>query len=151
MECLIFLTPPSDFKPRVEVASCYCTYQDNILLLRRHPAKSQGHTWGVPAGKLEQGEDSVSAIIREAFEEIGVVLRKEGLEEIITLYIRQQIDFVYHMFHYSFSQQPSIVLELREHDEFKWVTVEEALKMPLMAGEKDTLAFYQKFLKDKPS
>ena len=147
---ITFLQPPADFAPKVEVASCYCEFEDKILLLRRHPAKSNGGTWGVPAGKLEVDEDAITAIQRELYEEIGVLVSLKDLHEIGRLYVRiPALDFVYHMFRTQFSVKPVINLELKEHTEAQWATYEEALQYNLMPGEHETLAFYKQFINAK--
>lgn len=152
MICRVFTLPPPDFKPRVEVASCYCTWEKKLLLLQRSPHKSQGNTWGVPAGKLEKGEDALTALVRELFEEIGVKVEKKYLEPIQTLYICQSSgDFVYHMFYLALMEEPTIILGLQEHQTYKWATLEEAFQSDLMAGEEETLQFYQAFLQKKES
>lgn len=148
MEYKIFDEMPKDFKPTLEVASCYCAYEDKILLLKRHPNKSQGNTWGVPAGKMEKGETPRMGIIREVREEIGVNINDKDLIEIGKRYIRlPQIDFVYHMFRKKFLTKPTIKLALDEHSEAVWVTVAEAMKMPLIAGGDEALTYYTNILK----
>ncbi|CUI17350.1 putative nudix hydrolase [Candidatus Protochlamydia naegleriophila] len=149
MTCTIYVQAPPDFKPRVEVASCYCTWEEKLLLLQRHPLKSHGNTWGVPAGKLEENEDPPSALVREMWEEIGVAIEKEHLEAIKTLYIRDSQDFIYHMFYLSLDTEPAINLGLMEHQDFRWATVDQALQMHLMPGEHETLEFYRSFLQGK--
>lgn len=152
MTCTIYVQAPSDFKPAVEVASCYCTWGEKLLLLQRHPLKSHANTWGVPAGKLQENEDPLSALVREMWEEIGVTVEKEHLEAIKTLYIRQSSkDFIYHMFYLALTKEPMINLGLMEHQDFKWATVDEALQMHLMPGEHETLEIYRSFLQGKPS
>ena len=142
MQCLVFEDPPEDFVPRLEVASCYCIRNHQLLLLQRHFRKSHGNTWGVPAGKLEKDEIPVEAIKRELFEEIGIVVAESQLQFLDTLYIRQpDIDFLYHVFYLFFEIPPTIVLGLEEHQEYQWKTFQEALKMPLMPGEHETLTF----------
>lgn len=42
-----------------------------ILVLRRHPQDPEGTTWGLVGGKVEPGEDGLTAAIREVHEEIG--------------------------------------------------------------------------------
>lgn len=148
--CLTFTIPPKDFNVKLEVASCYCECEGKILILKRHPHKSQGNTWGVPAGKLELGETAKEALSRELNEELGLKLEQRDFKFIQTLYIRHpQFDFAYHMFYKRFYAFPHLILEFKEHTEARWVTVEEALSMPLMAGEQDTLNYYQQWQKSQ--
>ncbi len=149
MEYLTFTEPPEGFKPTVEVASCYCEYKNKILLLKRHPSRPQGGTWGVPAGKLEKGESPREAVIREIYEEVGFAIDDDSLKEIGCLYIRlPHVDYVYHMFRKTFATEPEIDLGLDEHLEASWVTVSEALRMPLIAGGHEALSHYSRFTKN---
>jgi 8-oxo-dGTP pyrophosphatase MutT (NUDIX family) len=144
---LTFLKPPEDFAPIAEAAGCYCEYEDKLLFLKRHPDKSQGNTWGIPGGKLEKGESARDAVIREIWEEVGLDISGEDLQEVGKLYMRlSHCDYVFHMFRKRFTFCPSLILALEEHHEAQWVTFEEALKLPLITGGRDALSFYQMFI-----
>jgi len=45
-----------------------------VLLARRHVAAHQGGLWEFPGGKVEPGEDSLTALARELDEELGISL-----------------------------------------------------------------------------
>jgi 8-oxo-dGTP diphosphatase len=47
---------------------------EHVLLALREGTGYADGQWNLPSGKLEHGEDAVSAVIREAREEIGVQL-----------------------------------------------------------------------------
>lgn len=146
----IFTSPPHDFAPSVEVAGCYCEFEDKILLLRRHPQKAQGNTWGLPAGKLEKNEDPRRAAIREVYEEVGLEIEGIDLEEVGKLFVRlDHVDFIFHMFRKRFYVYPFIHLGLKEHLEAKWITLAEALELPLIIGGRESLNYYQQFLSNK--
>lgn len=55
-------------------------YDNKILLV--HPTNSswQSGTCGIPKGKMEEGEDSITAALRELKEETGILLTSEQLE-----------------------------------------------------------------------
>lgn len=146
----ISVEPPADFKPTIEVASCYCEHKDKLLLVKRHTNKPQGNTWGVPAGKLEAGESPRTAVIREVYEEVGLDINGVGLEKVGALYGRLgTLDYVYHMFRKRFFTPPTINLALDEHHEARWVTMSEALELPLICGGAEALNFYQQFIDSK--
>ena len=46
-----------------------------VLLSRRHRNSHQGGRWEFPGGKVETGEDVVTALRRELLEELGIQLR----------------------------------------------------------------------------
>lgn len=140
----VFAEPPDDFNPTVEVASCYIEWTDKILLLKRHPQKPQGNTWGVPGGKMEKNENPKMAVIREIQEEVGINIDDNDLQKIGRLYCRlPHVDYVYHMFRKKLKALPDINLELEEHLEMRWVTIEEALKLPLIAGGTEALNYFK--------
>ncbi len=145
LKCLVFLQPPDDFHSNVEVAGCFCEWEDKILLLKRHPDKPQGNTWGVPAGKLEKNETPRMAVIREVQEEVGLDIEDDSLEFLGVLYCRlPHVDYGYHMYRKRFEEFPDVNLDFESHLEMNWVTLEEALKMPLIAGGVEAINFYNR-------
>ncbi len=143
----VFLKPPTSFNPTMEAAGCYCTYSDKCLLVKRQPFKSQGNKWGVPGGKLEQNESPLMAVIREIREEVGLDLSFDRVFKIKTLYIRlPPIDYIFHMFYTQLTDFPSIELDLSENQEARWSTLQEALRLPLVAAGKEALLYYKSFL-----
>lgn len=143
----IFTEKPEGFYPKVEVAGCYCEWEDKLLFLKRHPKSPQGNTWGIPAGKMEKNETPRMTIIREVREEIGLDVDDENLEEIGCLFCRLQhldFDFIFHVFRKSFDAFPVINLHENEHTEFLWSTIQDAFKLPLIIGGKESLAYYLK-------
>lgn len=148
----VFFEPPSGFQSQVSVAGCYCEFEDKILLLKRTPHKHQGDTWGIPGGKLDEGETPRSAAIREVFEEVGISLKEDDLKEIDTMYIRGPLnDYIFYRFRVRLFTLPIINLSLEEHVEASWLTLEEALKLPLIYGGTEALLSYQKFMEKEAS
>jgi 8-oxo-dGTP diphosphatase len=60
---------------------------DVLLALRQNTGYADGW-WNLPSGKLENGEDVVGAVIREAREEIGISLRRESVRLVATVHRR---------------------------------------------------------------
>lgn len=150
LKCLTFIKPPSDFSPKVEVSGCFCEYEDKLLFLERHPNSPQGGTWGIPSGKHEIGEDALAAVIREVYEETGLIISKDSIDDVGKLYVRHPtIDFIYHMFRYRFHTFPQVTLRLEEHLKLLWVTVDEALRLPLIAGGADAIKCYLDFINSR--
>ncbi|MBX9805086.1 MAG: NUDIX hydrolase [Alphaproteobacteria bacterium] len=140
----IFLDQPPNFKTSVIAAACYCECKGKILLLRRNPHKSLGDTWGVPAGKLEEGETPRKAAIREVFEEVGLHLREEQLKELPKIYVRRHgADVVLYRFRTVFLTLPSYSLNLEEHSCAQWFSIQEALELPHITGGVKALAYYE--------
>lgn len=144
MNYILYFDPPKDFHPTVHVAGCFCEWEDKILYLKRHAEKPQGDTWGLPAGKLEKGEDPRTAAVREVQEEVGIQLKPDDLHEVVKLYIRlDNVDYVFTAFRVRLLKAPKVKLDFDAHVEARWVTIEEALKLPLILGGKEILQVYQ--------
>lgn len=142
MNYTMSLTPPKDFNSVLEVAGCFCEYEGKILYLRRHPDKHQGNLWGIPGGKLDPNETPEEAVIREVFEETGLIIPKEDLEYIGPEYARHHLEYIFHLFRAPLRSAPILNLGLAEHTDSTWVTIEEGFKIPLMAGGKEALEHY---------
>lgn len=109
-----------------------------------HRAKGtfQENTWGVPAGKMETGESPIDAVVRETREETGVQLNRKKLRQVGLLYMRlPHIDYTYHMFGYELENRPDVQLS-HEHEEYRWLTVDEILELPLISGGVEALEHF---------
>lgn len=62
---MIYKERPLEFNAKFSVVSCYVESGDDILLLHRHDNKPEGGTWGLPAGKIDEGETEIVAMTRE--------------------------------------------------------------------------------------
>ncbi len=145
----VFRVMPKDFKPQVEVASCHIEVDGKFLFAKRSPHKPFGDTWGLPGGKLEEGETPRQASIREIHEEVGITLDDQNLLDVTPLYIRRpNIDFVYYLFHYKFDEIPNVTLN-DEHCDYCWVTLKDALNLDLIEAGKEVMAHF-KALAEKP-
>jgi ADP-ribose pyrophosphatase YjhB (NUDIX family) len=66
---MLYTNKPEVFDPKFDVVSCFVEYKGKILLLHRQDHKPQGNTYGVPAGKVDAGEDIWTTVRREIEEE----------------------------------------------------------------------------------
>jgi 8-oxo-dGTP diphosphatase len=137
----VFQEPPENFHPRLEVAACYLTVDEQVLFMKRQPHKSDGNLWGIPGGRCEKGETAHQAVVREVSEETGIDLSGKTLKYFGVLYIRlPDIDFTYHMYAHALADIPKeIVIDTAEHSEYQWMTLQEALKLPLIRGEAECI------------
>jgi len=141
---------PEDFCPQVEIAACYLEIENKILLLQCGVHKSEPGKWGVPAGKIEEGEMPQQAAIRELFEETGIEVEEPSQIHYVTkLYMRKPtFDYVYHLFQVQLTEIPRICLS-DEHLNYHWASAEDLEELPLMVGAKEGIHCYQKNIDTK--
>ena len=130
---MIFKTEPTDFNKKFDVVACYVQHDGKFVLLQRQPHKSRGNQWGLPAGKIDEGETKEQAMVREIHEETGLEVQENELEYFETIYVRPgDTDIVYHTFSIVLPDRPEIKIRDSEHQSFVWVSTEESLKMDLV-------------------
>ncbi|SRR5581483_1569138 len=134
----IYLKKPDHFNLKAVLGCCYLHFEDKILLLHRQDTKPEGNRWGIPGGKLDEGENLMDAVVREVLEETGIELDREKLHFIGKLYITvKNFHFEYNMVDYRepLTDPGAIKINFSEHKGFTWVTPEDAMKMDLMTDE----------------
>ena len=130
---MVFLIAPEQFNPRFEVVSCFLEYDGEILLLQRQDYKPEGGTWGVPAGKINEGETPNLAILREIFQEVGLNVSEEEMSYFQRVFVRYpNYDFIYHIYHLQLRNKPVVKINPEEHKAFKWVSPANALEINLI-------------------
>jgi nucleoside triphosphatase len=105
-------------------------YQSKVLIVRTH--KWSG-LWGVPGGKIDYGEDTITALKREMREEVGLEIRDVQYafySDIIEdpLFYKPahflSLEFV------AYSDSEAVVIN-EEIAEFAWVSLEKAFTYPI--------------------
>ena len=82
--------------------------------------------------------------VREVQEEVGIILNPEKLEDVATVYLEAGgLRYTFYAFRVGLEKAPRIELEPQEHTEAKWLTVEEALELPLIIGGAEILKVYK--------
>lgn len=64
---------------------------DHIFLARRENTGYADGQWNLPSGKLEEGEDLIAAVIREASEEIGLELEPSAMQLVTVVHKRAPV------------------------------------------------------------
>lgn len=144
---VVFETPPENFQPKFDIATCYLVCEEKVLYLKRTSTSTWANTWGLPGGSLELGETPLIAMIREVFEETGIDISQEKITSLGGVYVRDpKKDFNYHMFVCTLpSSYPKIALANEEHIDYLWITPESALEtLQLVPGEDETLGLFIK-------
>jgi 8-oxo-dGTP pyrophosphatase MutT (NUDIX family) len=100
--------------------------QGRVLLLQRHSDDLGGGMWGLPGGKQDEGEDSLTAAKREVNEETGLKTSEVtylGLHEI------RMPHRVVHMKSYKTMVSGTELISLNpdEHGAYKWLDIPSLL------------------------
>lgn len=111
-------------------------YKDGKLLLlkRGEGAPWMPGKWDFPGGGVDEGETPKEAAAREALEEVNMEVRT--LRDLTELDVEGELVhfFVTDFYFGTLAVGP-------EHDEFRWVTIREALGMDLVPGLRRALHF----------
>lgn len=136
---------PAEFKKQFDIVGCLLEHDGKIVLLRRQLHKASGNKWGLPAGKMDAGESTLQAMLREVKEETGLVLPEESLKYFDSFYVKDgSLDLEWHMFRTKLDTPPTIKINPEEHLEYYWATPEEALRMDLIYGLRESIQFFYK-------
>lgn len=107
--------------------------EDKFLLLKRS-TKGGGGGWSVPGGGLDQDEDPVQGIKREVTEEAGLEIYE--VEPIKLITFKENEDSVIMIAYRARTDSDKVTLNW-EHDDFKWVSKDEALNEKMSDVLKD--------------
>ena len=96
----------------------------------RRSHKPDGDTWGLPAGKVEQGEEDQVALLRELKEETGYLASENELEHLLDFNFGQDNKYTFAAYRIKLARPHELILEDAAHADFKWVTATECYAMP---------------------
>ena len=140
---MISINKTPEFDTALQCVGCFIEYGGKILFLGRNENKSEGGKYGIPGGKIDEVDDrsSANAIIREVFEETGIVISSQDLISSAVFYVEYDGGrrIVYNTYKTILREQPGITLRENEHQDFVWKSPEEALLLPLMIHGDDTI------------
>jgi len=140
---MIYHEKPENFNPKFEVVGSFVQCNGEIVLLLRQDHKSAGNTWGLPSGKVDEGESLLDAICRETYEETGIIVPPDEMKFFSTVYVKYaDYDLIYHMFHTQLDNQPEIRIREDEHKQAKWLTPQEALNLQLVEDGDECLKLF---------
>jgi 8-oxo-dGTP pyrophosphatase MutT (NUDIX family) len=112
--------------------------KSRVLLGYKKLGEIGQHTLNGPGGKNEPGESSEDCIIRETFEEVGIVLNKESLIPValVTSYVAGVPDFEVTIFHsYEYAGHPIETAEMIP----EWCHVSDLPFAQMLEGDRDWL------------
>jgi len=147
MTAKVFFDRPQTFTPTLEVAACYCIYDNQTLLLQRHSDKLEGGKWCMPGGKRDKEEDLIKTAQRELFEETGIDAPLGELKPVKQFFIEKpSYTFSFQVYHIRFATLPMLFFKEGEIVDGAWLTHDEALKKPLVMGGYEVLKYCQNML-----
>ena len=111
-----------------------------FLLLKRAKTKVYEHLWQGVAGKIEVGETSWEAAIRELKEETGFEPVRMFVADHVSKFYEAHGDRVNLVPVYGIEVDNEEVILSDEHCEFKWVDFNTAHQTLIWSGQKDGIA-----------
>ena len=142
---MIYENEPENFNPKFSAVGCFVKYNNEILLLHRQNYKAQGNTWGIPSGKIDEGENKLEAMVREVKEETGFKFPKSQIKYFQKVYVKfREYDFIYHIFSTKLDRQIQVEINKTEHKNSKWESPAGALLMPLIEDLDACIKLYYK-------
>ncbi len=113
--------------------------ENKILVLQRSAKSGSGGKWSLPGGALERGEDPKTGIQREVMEETGITVH-----DVRPYHVKSYIegeDFIVIIGYVGIADSEAIILNW-EHDDYAWLTEEEAERRALTADARTFIEQY---------
>ena len=123
-----------------EVAAALIWDRDRFLICQRPAHKARGMLWEFVGGKVEPGETTAQALVRECREELGITV---SVGEIFTQVVHQYPDITIRLtlFHCTIADGTP---KLLEHNDMKWILPSQIPEFDFCPADKDILALIQK-------
>ena len=110
-----------------------------FLVLKRANNKMYEHIWQGVAGKIEDGETSWEAAIRELKEETGLAPLKIFVADHVSKFYETNGDRINLVPVFGIEVDSEIVIISREHCDHKWVDLNGALDLLVWRGQKQAI------------
>ena len=103
-----------------QVVAALIWRQDRFLICQRPAHKARGLLWEFVGGKVEPGETKEEALARECREELDATVRAgEVFMQLVHEYPDLTVELT--LFHATMEGEPRLL----EHNDLRWITVEE--------------------------
>lgn len=127
------------------VAAIIFNTENQFLIARKKEGKPLAGFWEFPGGKVDLGEDDLSALIREIREELNVELKDIQFSfEFMYRYPDKEIEFAFFR-----AQINSGNIQLTDHDDVMWINMEEIEKYKIAPADREALKQISKTEKPK--
>jgi mutator protein MutT len=129
----------------VKVATHGLIKKDNKFLVTHRSAVNDymSNFWDIPGGTIEFGEKAIDALNREIKEETGLIVNIGKFifcHDYLSNSERHQFQIVYECEYID----GEVKLDPQEHDDFKWVTLDEMKSLPKIAFLEKLFEYLQK-------
>lgn len=128
-----------------DFVACYLVARNSepeYLLLKRSREAYLPGIWQVVTGKPEANEPASQTAIREVREETGLTCSKLYNVDVTMFYEQKKQSVAFSANFCGFVERDHPVhISKREHSEFKWCSLEEALNLLAFPAQKQTLEF----------
>ena len=125
---------------KVRVVDCYVYRRTDdgilFLLMKRNLNKIYEHLWQGVAGKIEEGETSSEAAIRELKEETGLIPVNMFVADHVSKFYEVHGDRINLVPVFGIEVDSEIINLSEEHISYKWVDINEALNTLVWNGQK---------------
>ena len=118
-----------------EVVAALIWDEDRFLACQRPAHKARGLLWEFVGGKVEIGETKEAALIRECQEELGVTV---AVEDIFMEVTHEYPDLTVHLTLFNARIAEGVPRKL-EHNDIRWITVEEIDDFPFCPADVEIL------------
>lgn len=130
---------PNDLenRPPIIVVTCFIKHKDKFLVLQRARKDEQYGQWGIPGGKLDEGEESRLGLVREIKEETRMDLSLANFSLLGTASSKTPCDGRYGLYIYysEVNSNPTVQINNEEHLSFQWVTLNEFCLLNLLTAQ----------------
>jgi len=127
-------------KKNIRVVGSIISHGDKVLMLYRSEKETDPSLWGIPAGKVDEGESDTQAVTRELREETGITLEENVFNYLGQLDIDyEKVTIQFPIFHKDFTVLPDIILDPDEHVDYAWMTPESILELPNLMLDVDKI------------
>ena len=127
----------------IRVVDCYVFRQTDddlsFLLLKRNKDKLYEHLWQGVAGKIEGGETAFKAAIRELKEETSLEPVRMFVADYVSRFYESHQDRINLVPVFGIEVDSSEVKLSKEHVDYKWVDIYEALDTFVWRGQKESI------------
>ena len=118
-----------------EVVAALIVKDHRFLICQRPAHKARGMLWEFVGGKVEQGETLPQALIRECLEELGIrVTPQEIFMQLVHTYPDITVGLTL------FWAQTQDTPQRLEHNDLRWISVDEIDHFSFCPAERDILA-----------